>query len=61
MTSIFICLLAGQPLRRPNVIAMAVAALGVLACKLVGLTGPAILVGALAGVAAGLALGGERS
>lgn len=57
MTSIFICLLAGQPLGRGNVIAMVVAAAGVLACKLVGLTGPSILLGAAAGVAAGLLAG----
>lgn len=59
MTSIFICLLASQEASRANVCAAAMAALGVLACKLVGLTGPAVLVGAVVGVAAGIALGGE--
>ena len=54
MTSIFICLLAGQTLTRKTGAVMAVSALGVALCKLVGLTGPAILLGALLGVTAGL-------
>lgn len=54
MTSIFICLLAGQTLTRKTGVVMAVAAVGVAFCKLVGLTGPAILLGAVAGVIAGL-------
>lgn len=52
MTSIFICLLTTQKLSASNVIAASFAIIGVFACKCVGLTGPAILVGALVGVAA---------
>lgn len=55
MTSIFVCLLVGQPLNRTTAIVICVAFAGVLACKLVGLSGPAILLGALAGVFAGMA------
>lgn len=51
MTSIFICLLVTQKLTSANILAAVLAMLGVYACKAVGLTGPAILVGALAGVA----------
>ncbi len=51
MTSIFICLMVTQKLSFENIIAMAVAMVGVFVCKLVGLTGPAILIGAVAGVA----------
>lgn len=54
MTSIFICLLVTQKATSANLVAAAVAALGVFACKAVGLAGPAILIGALAGVAAAL-------
>ena len=38
-----------------NIIAMAVAALGVYVCKAAGLTGPAILIGAVAGVVCAMA------
>ena len=55
MTSIFICLLVTQKPSAANLVAAATAALGVIACKAAGLSGPAILVGALAGVAAALA------
>ena len=51
MTSIFICLLVTQKITPANVVAAVCAALGVIACKAAGLTGPAILVGALVGVA----------
>jgi predicted branched-subunit amino acid permease len=54
MTSIFICLLFMQRFTKPKVVAACAAAAGVLACKLVGLEDPAILVGALMGVAAAL-------
>lgn len=54
MTSIFICLLVTQRVSAENVAAAVVAVLGVVVCKCVGLTGPAILIGALAGVAAAL-------
>lgn len=54
MTSIFICLMVTQKFTLANLIAMVVAALGVFTCKLLGFTGPAILIGALLGVAAAL-------
>ncbi len=63
MTSIFLCLLFSQKRTVPNVVAALVAVLGVFLCKCVGLSGPAILVGALAGVAAGMVVarkGGRR-
>lgn len=55
MTSIFICLLFSQKATAANAVAAVVAMAGVFACKAVGLSGPAILVGAVAGVAAALA------
>lgn len=54
MTSIFLCLLFSQKGTLANVAAALVAVLGVVLCKMVGLTGPAILIGALLGVAAGI-------
>lgn len=54
MTSIFICLLVTQKLTCENVIAAVIAALGVYVCKLMGLSGPAILVGAVLGVLAAM-------
>ena len=53
MTSIFICLLCMQKITTTNLITVGVAVLGVLLCKLTGLSGPAILLGALAGMFAG--------
>ena len=61
MTSIFICLLVTQRLTSANVVAAGCAMVGVLACKLVGLSGPAILVGAVAGVAVALAFATWRA
>ena len=55
MTSIFICLLCSQTFNRVNIIVVACSFAGVIACKLVGITGPAIILGALCGIAAGLA------
>lgn len=55
MTSIFICLLVTQDITAANVVAAACAAIGVFACKLAGLSGPAIFIGALFGVACGIA------
>ncbi|NHM15596.1 branched-chain amino acid ABC transporter permease [Eggerthellaceae bacterium zg-887] len=55
MTSIFICLMVTQKLSAANLVAMGVAFVGVYACKAVGLAGPAILVGAVLGVAAAIA------
>ena len=51
MTSIFICLLVTQELKPANIVAAACAMAGVFACKLVGLAGPAIFIGAVIGVA----------
>lgn len=64
MTAIFICLLAGQKMTRQTAVVMAVSAAGVAFCKLVGLGGPAILLGAVAGVMAGMFVkpgGGESA
>jgi predicted branched-subunit amino acid permease len=57
MTAIFICLLFMQRFTPPAIVAAVVAALGVCACKLIGLSGPAILIGALLGIAAALIVG----
>ena len=54
MTSIFICLLVTQKMTSANIVAIVLAMLGVYGCKALGLTGPAILVGALIGVAGAL-------
>lgn len=54
MTSIFLCLLFSQKKTNANIVAGLVAVAGVFVCKLAGLSGPAILVGALLGVVAGM-------
>jgi predicted branched-subunit amino acid permease len=54
MTSIFLCLLFMQRFSRPAVVAAVVAAVAVLICKLLGLGGPAIFIGALLGIGAAL-------
>ena len=54
MTSLFICLLCMQKLSPANLVAVFGAVFGVVVCKLAGLSGAAILVGALVGVAAAL-------
>ena len=54
MTSIFICLLVSQRMTSANVVAFVASMLGVCVCKIAGLTGPAILIGALIGVAAAM-------
>lgn len=54
MTSIFICLLVSQKITPVNCIVVAVAAAGVCLLKTVGLSGPAILLGACLGVCAGM-------
>ncbi|MBQ9954874.1 MAG: AzlC family ABC transporter permease [Eggerthellaceae bacterium] len=51
MTSIFICLMVTQKMTSANIIAIVLTVIGVYVCKLVGLTGPAILIGAIIGVA----------
>ncbi|HIT45677.1 MAG TPA: AzlC family ABC transporter permease [Candidatus Aphodovivens excrementavium] len=60
MTSIFICLLVTQKITFENVVAALTAMAGVFACKAIGLTGPAILVGAVVGVVAAMLVGGAR-
>lgn len=50
MTSIFICLLVTQKITSANVVAAVAAIFGVVFCKFVGLSGPAIFIGALFGV-----------
>lgn len=52
MTSIFICLVCSQRMCFENIVAIIAAAAGVYVCKCIGLSGPAILVGALIGVTA---------
>lgn len=54
MTSIFICLLCSQKITVSNAIAVVVSVAGVFLAKLVGLSGPAILIGAVAGVVAAI-------
>jgi predicted branched-subunit amino acid permease len=54
MTSIFICLLFTQHFTTSRVMAAVCAVLGVLLCKFLGLEEPAILLGALFGIAAAL-------
>ena len=53
MTAIFICLLCMQKVDAVNLVTMFTAAAGVVICKLVGLSGAAILLGAVSGVAVG--------
>lgn len=54
MTSIFICLLCLQKLSKVNAVVVLVSMAGVVAFKLLGLSGPAIILGAACGVVAGL-------
>ena len=54
MTSLFICLLMMQPFARENVLASVGAIVGVVICKLLGLEGVSILLGALVGVVSGV-------
>lgn len=54
MTSIFICLMCTQKLNAANAIAVVAAMAGVFIAKAVGLSGPAILIGAVVGVAAAM-------
>ena len=54
MTSIFICLLFTQRLTSENIVAAVCAMIGVYVCKLIGLSGAAILIGAIFGVVVAL-------
>ena len=60
MTSIFICLLCTQKVSVENVVAVAVSMAGVYVCKCAGLSGPAILIGAVLGVVAAMAASSLR-
>lgn len=61
MTSIFICLLCSQKVTPENVVAVVVAMVGVVVCKGIGLSGPAILIGAVIGVIAAFAFARVRA
>lgn len=61
MTSIFLCLLFSQKKTAANVVAALAAVVGVFVCKCVGLSGPAILIGALIGVVAGIVMSRKGS
>ena len=52
MTSVFICLLALALGTREDIVAALFAGIGVVGCKVVGLNGPAIIVGSLIGLLA---------
>ena len=54
MTSIFICLLCSQRFDKTNTVVVIATIVGVIFCKLIGLSGPAIILGALCGIAVGL-------
>lgn len=56
MTSIFICLLFSQRACKSNIVAAVMAVVGVVVCKCVGLTGPAIFIGACVGILSGIAV-----
>lgn len=60
MTSIFICLLCMQKVDPVNLVTALCAAAGVIVCKFVGLSGPAILIGAVFGVVAGYVFSTRR-
>lgn len=61
MTSIFICLLCSQKVSPENAVAVVVAMVGVVVCKGIGLSGPAILIGAVIGVIAAFAFARVRA
>ncbi|HIT51208.1 MAG TPA: AzlC family ABC transporter permease [Candidatus Aveggerthella excrementigallinarum] len=61
MTSIFICLLCSQKVTPENAVAVVVAMVGVVVCKGIGLSGPAILIGAVIGVIAAFAFARVRA
>lgn len=61
MTSIFICLLCSQKVTPENAVAVVVAMVGVVVCKGIGLSGPAILIGAVIGVIVAFAFARVRA
>ncbi|MCH4184113.1 MAG: AzlC family ABC transporter permease [Eggerthellaceae bacterium] len=58
MTSIFICLLVSQKIDAVSLPVIIVSACAVCLCKLIGLGGAAIMIGACIGVAAGMVIKG---
>ena len=61
MTSLFLCRLCIQPTTAENGIVVAAAVLGVVVCKLVGLSGAAIFLGAVIGIVCGMLFGSRVS
>ena len=61
MTSNFLCLLCSQKVTPENAVAVVVAMVGVVVCKGIGLSGPAILIGAVIGVIAAFAFARVRA
>ncbi len=61
MTAIFICLLCTQKPTAANIVAIVAAFIGVYLCKAVGLSGPAILLGAIIGVTAAIVFSRVRA
>lgn len=61
MTSLFLCLLCMQPTTAENGVVVAAAVLGVVVCKLVGLSGAAIFLGAVIGIVCGMLFGSRVS
>lgn len=55
MTAIFICLLVGQKWNSTTIVVVIGAVVGVYVCKLIGLSGVAVLLGSIVGILAGLA------
>ncbi len=60
MTAIFICLLVGQSWNATTAVTAIAAASAVVVCKLVGLSGVAVFVGAIVGVIVGMVFGEAR-
>ena len=60
MTSIFVCLLAGQRWDRVTAVVAAASVLGVIVLKALGAGSLAVLLGAVLGVLAGLVAGAAR-
>ena len=61
MTSLFICLLCSQPVTAQNGVVVLGAVAGVVACKLAGASGVAIFLGAVVGIACGMAFDAVRA
>ena len=61
MTSLFICLLCSQPVTAQNGVVVLGAVAGVVACKFAGASGVAIFLGAVVGIACGMAFDAARA